>query len=401
VDLKMTKFPAKLLENVRDLLRDAFKEEGMKEIVRFHDRLRGVFDALPWGQLAGEGIASTLVELAVEHGILLDLAVKMGEMRPLRTDVVGLAARVRAAGADGGPVPADDLGKTVAAFLEGFRKKHEITVYIKAYKKLHDVLHELEVYIPQLEAAQAEWKANPTNPLSEDVTDYLKERSERALESRKDIESPQRPPAYLAWIATFAAEVQAISGPVVEKLPRHVERLKSLPPQGLSPLNAKLVDSSNALDPRNLIDSLDAILSALGPEGNPRTAKLRSDILAFRVMCSKLDGLIDAHNSCQAIANELQEGKGLPSVTPDDFLGWDTIKLTLAAIPPQPRIATPLQRTSEALQRFETTSTSENFRNLNVRFDALFMTTDKTLLDTTDQLATQATTLRNALDEFR
>ena len=397
----MTKFPANLLQNVRDLLRDAFKEEGMKEIVRFHDRLRGVFDALPWGQLAGEGIASTLVELAVEHGILLDLAVKMGEMRPHRAEVVGLAARVRAAGADGGPMPADDLGKTVAAFLEGFRKKHEITVYIKAYKKLHDILHDLQGYFQQLEAAEAEWKANPTQPLSEDVTDYLKERSERALESRKDIESPERSPAYLAWIATFAAEVEAISGPVVEKLPRHIERLKSLPPQGLISLNAKLVDNSNALDPRNLIVSLDAILTALGPGGNPRTAKLRDDIQAFREMCSKLDGLIDAHNSCQTIANELQEGKGLPSVTPDDILGWDTIKRALAAIPSQPQIATPLQRTGQALQRFEAASTSENFRNLTVRFDLLFMTTDKTLLDTTDHLATRATTLRNALDEFR
>ena len=397
----MSTFPAKLLGTIRDLLRDAFKVNEMLRLVEFDDRLRDVLNDLPSGQPSTEESATALVGLADRHGILLDLVVKMKELRPNNTDISVLPAHVRAAGANGASVPADDLGKTVAAFLERFRKKHEITVYIKAYKKLHDILHELEGYIQQLEATQAEWKANPTNPLSEDLTDYLKERSERATESMKDIESPQRPPAYLAWVATFAVEVEAISRPVVEKLPRHIERLKSLPPQGLSPLNAKLVDSSNALDPRNLIDSLDAILSALGPEGNPRTAKLRSDILAFRVMCSKLDGLIDAHNSCQAIANELQEGKGLPSVTPDDFLGWDTIKRTLAAIPPQPRIATPLQRTSEALQRFEAANTSENFRNLNVRFDALFMTTDKTLLDTTDQLATQATTLRNALDEFR
>ena len=64
----------------------------------------------------------------------------------------------------------------------------------------------------------------------------------------KDIEFPERPPP---WIAKLATAVEVINGSDVVNMPRRVERLKTLPSEGLGPLNDNLLEFARRLKPRN------------------------------------------------------------------------------------------------------------------------------------------------------
>ena len=156
----------------------------------------------------------------------------------------------------------------------------------------------------------AKRKADPSRPLGDDVALFLEDQVKIASESVKDIEFPDRPPKWIAWLVTA---VEVINGSNVGKMPRQVERLKTLPSEGLGPLNDKLFEIASHLQPRRLVSSLNDILAALGTDGNPAMANLRGEVEDFRSLCSELGELIKAHNLCQKIDDALHEAAGLPS----------------------------------------------------------------------------------------
>src|SRR5260370_14730169 len=157
----------------------------------------------------------------------------------------------------------DGLRKAVAAFNKSFSNRNKLFKYLKAYKELHDVLHELQSFHTPVVAGVAKRMADPSQPLAEDVAFFLKDKDKKASENVKDIEFPDKPPA---WIAKRAAVVKVITGPDVEKMPpmpAQVERLKTLPSEGLGPLNDKLFENATLLNPNQRIAPLNDILSAI------------------------------------------------------------------------------------------------------------------------------------------
>jgi hypothetical protein len=296
------------------------------------------------------------------------------------------------------PASAGALGSAVAAVSDAIQQRHELFKYLAAYKELHDVLHELQSFHPKVAAAVAERKTDPTQPLAEDVVFFLEDHVRIACESAKEIEFPEKPPA---WIAKLVVAVEMITGAEVEKMPRQVERLKTLPPEGLAAMNEKLFENARRLDPQQLIGSLNEILTPLGTGENPATAKLRAEVGEFRTLCSELDALINAHNLCQKIDDALREAAGLPSVTPGELSDWGVAKKSLDELASQRGHDKRVQRTNEAAKLFETANQGQAFTTLIERFDDLFMETDKALLKVTNKLPRKAIALRTALEEFQ
>jgi hypothetical protein len=296
------------------------------------------------------------------------------------------------------PASADVLRKAVAAFNSGFQERNNLFKYINAYKELHDVLHELQSFHPKIAAAAAERMADPSRPLADDVALFLEDHVRLAGESVKEIEFPDRPPA---WIARLVSAAEVINGSDPDRMPRHIERLKLLPSEGLGPLNDKLLDYASRLEPRQLVSSLSDILTALGADVNPAMADLRGEVEGFRSLCSELGELVDAHNLCQRIENSLHEAEGLPSVTTEKWSDWGVAKKSLDELALRRKDDSRVRRTNEAARLFEAANQSQAFHTLIERFDDLFMETDKALLKVTNKLPRKAMALHNALERIR
>lgn len=223
---------------------------------------------------------------------------------------------------------------------------------------------------------------------------FLEEHVRTAGENVKEIEFPERPPA---WIARLVTAAEVINGTDVDKMPRHVERLKTLPSEGLGPLNDKLFESASHLQPMQLVNSLCDILAALGTVANPATARLRGELEDFRSLCSELGELINAHNLCQRIDDALRVPEGLPSITPEEVSDWGVAKKSLDELALQRKNDKTVQRTNEAAKFFEAANQGQEFQTLIERFDDLFMNTDKALLRVTNKLPQKAMALHTAL----
>ncbi len=344
-------------------------------------------------------VAFNLIDSLNREERALELIRAIREARPKDTTLVAfcdpLLARDQGAAQPGS---AEALRKAVASFNVGFQERNELFKYLNAYKELHDVLHELQSFHPKVAAAVAERKVNPSRPLADDVAFFLEDHLKTARESVKDIEFPDKPPA---WIAKLATAVEVITGSAVEKMPRQVERLETLPSEGLAALNDKLFENASRLQPRQLIGSLNDILTALGTEGNPATAKLRGEVEEFRSLCAELDELINAHNLCQQIDDSLQEAAGLPTVTPGELSDWDIAKKSLDELALKRKNDKRVQRTNEAAKLFEAADQGQAFHTLIERFDDLFMETDKALLKVTNKLPRKAMALHAALEKFQ
>jgi Effector-associated domain 1 len=296
------------------------------------------------------------------------------------------------------PASADALRKAIAAFNDGFQGRNMLFRYLNAYKRLHDVLHDLQSFLPTIADMVAKRTEDPSQPLADDVSIFLEDHIAIAGESVKDIEFPDRPPA---WIARLVTAADVINGSEVQKMSRQVERLKTLPAEGLGPLNDKLFENASRLNPIQLIGSLDDILAALATDGRPAMTNLRGQVVEFRSLCSELHDLINAHNLCQTIDDAFHEAAGLSSVTPEELSSWGLAKKSLDELALQRKNDRRVSRTQEAAKLFEAANQGQAFRTLITRFDDLFMETDKALLNLTNKLLLAASTLNYVLEKFR
>jgi len=295
-------------------------------------------------------------------------------------------------------VSADALRKAVAAFSDDFQRNYQLFKYLEASKQLHNVLHELKSFLPEITRDFTERKADPSRPVADDVGDFLEDHAKTAVKYVKDIEFPDKPPA---WIARLVTAAEVIRGSDVEKMTPHVDRLKKMTLDCLGPLNEKLLGFAKHLQPGELICSLNKILAALGTNGNPATVSLRREVEEFRSLCSELDELIKAHNLCQKIDDAFHEAAGLPSVTPGELLDWSVAKESLDVLASQRKNDKKVQRTQKAAKLFEAANQGHEFQNLIEMFDDLFGNTDLRLLDVIHMLPVKAMALRAALEVFQ
>ena len=391
------KLNGRQIGELTEILRISFSRSDLTFLVR--TKLEMVLDETVSTDDGWKIVAFNLINSLNREERTIELIRVIREARPKDTTLIAFCDPLLAqANGAAQPASAVALRKAVAAFNDGFQERNEYFKYLNAYKELHDVLHELQSFHPRIAAAVAERKADPSRPLADDVALFLEEHVKIASESVKDIEFPDKPPA---WIARLVTAVEVINGSDVEKMPRQVERLKTLPSEGLGPLNDKLFENASRLQPRQLISSLNDILAALGTDGNPAMANLRGEVEDFRSLCSELGELIKAHNLCQKIDDALHEAAGLPSVTSEELSDWGVAKKSLDELALQRKNDRRVQWTNEAAKLFEAASQGQVFHTLIERFDDLFMETDKALLKVTNKLPRKAMALHNALEKFQ
>jgi hypothetical protein len=380
-----------------DILVKSFSRSDLTFLVR--TKLEIVLDATVSTDDGWRIVAFNLIDNLDREERAVDLISAIREARPNNIVLVAFCDPLLAQANRGAPsLSVEALRKAAAAFNDRFQERNELFKYLNAYKELHDVLHDLQSFHSKVAAAVADRKVDPSRPLPEDVAFFLEDHVKIANESVKDIEFPDKPPA---WIAKLATAVDVITGSDVEKMPRQVERLKQLPPDGLGALNDKLFENARRLQPMQLIDSLNDILTALDKGTNPATAKLRGEVEEFRSLCTELNELIGAHNLCQKIDDSLHEAAGLPSVNPGDLSDWDKAKRSLDELALQRKNDIRVQRTNDAARLFEAANQGQAFRTLVERFDDLFMETDKALLKVTNKLPRKAMALHTALELFQ
>ena len=395
-----------LRDNLQAVLTSAFE---VGDLFRFaterlaFDDVR-IADEVDFSQKPSQVVFS-LVEVALHYGRLPQLVLAVRDERPNREDARALVEAFRRLGL---VVPAAARPDTViiptvvreavAAFSDDFQRNYQLFKYLEASKQLHNVLHELKSFLPEITRDFTERKADPSRPVADDVGDFLEDHAKTAVKYVKDIEFPDKPPA---WIAKLVTAAEVIRGSAVEKMTPHVDRLKKMTLVDLGPLNDNLLGFAKRLHPEELIRCLNKILAALETNGNPATVSLRREVEEFRSLCSELDELIKAHNLCQKIDDAFHEAAGLPSVTPEELLDWSVAKESLDVLASQRKNDKKVQRTQKAAKLFEAANQGHEFQNLIEMFDDLFGNTDSTLLDVIHKLPVKAMALRAALKVFQ
>lgn len=379
-----------------EIVIEAFSRADLTILVRV--KLEIVLDNEVPTDNGWKAVVFAFIDRQNQQGLADELLRVLREARPKHAGLITFSDQLNAQ-TNGSPptTSAGSLSKAIRAFNEGFDDRNTLFQYLNAYKELHDVLHELQSFQPEVAAAVDRRKADPSQPLPDDVAFFLDEHLQQAERSAQEIEFPENPPK---WIARFAAAVEAIRGSDVDRMARHVERLRTLPGDSLSALNEKLFENASRLKPDQLIGSLDDIITALGTDGSAAKQKLRGDVGGFRSLCKELDDLIQAHNLCQRIDDALHDAAGLPSVTTNELAEWDVARRSLKELAEQRKGDMRIKRTTDAADLFEAANQAQAFRTLIERFNDLFMETDKALLRVTNRMPRMAMSLHSALEKL-
>jgi hypothetical protein len=381
--------------DLTDILRESFSRGELTILVR--TKLEIVLEAEVATDEGWRVVAFNLIDTLNRVERVIELIRAIREARPRDNKLIAFCDPFL------GPAngaAANDLRQAVANFRASFKDRMDEFRFLNACKELHDVLHELQNYLPQLKAAVAARAAQPGNPLPDDVGFTLRDWIAKAQQSVADTEFPNEPPA---WIARLTAAVDDLTGPDPGKMNRAAERLAGLPSKELGKLNDKLIDYARRLQAGQLIALLDGVRAAL-PAGaaNPEAEALRARVDRFRALCDQLAELIRVHDLCQKVDDALQEARGLATVTPDQLSDWPEVKGWLSKLTPAGKPADfRARRTVEAASQFEAAATQAAFANLDDKFQDLFSSTDKSLLKVTNTLPREAWPLDKALENIQ
>jgi len=409
-------------ERLQNILMSAFDAKGLLQFATVRlafDDVRFA-DAVNFSQ-ATANVVFDLVGVAVQHGYVSQLVLALRDERPNLPETAALVAELGLSPGPGESPSANEIPSAVrdavVRFNERFQQRRRQFGYLNAYKRLHDLLHDLHDFQAQIEAVAAAVRRpsdDPPDPMS--VTDPLTDWVQRGRESAQRTEFPNSPPKWIARYERAVGDLTAelnkadpatIDGP---KLDRAVEILAHLPADEQKELNARLVECAMRLDTDELVDQMDFILTELSKASaaGSETDDLRAAVGPFRALCRGLSVLIDDHNDCQEIDGALREAVGLPEVIPDRLSQWADIKAWLQEIAARHPGDLRAARTNESTVQFEQVATSGDkkrtaqvFTRLQERFDDLFFNTDKALLEETRDLLAAAEVLDATLGRFR
>jgi hypothetical protein len=271
-----------------------------------------------------------------------------------------------------------------------FRERRENFGYLKAYKKLHDVLHAISGVVPQLKK-EAEDRAKINVPIPEDTVDNLEQWRDDAVAWSSKTEHPNLPPIS-DWVPRFEAAVHSFLG---EDSVRHAKALASIarvPGQQLSSLNNQLVYCAANLKVEELVNHLDEMpIIELG---------LAPAVARFRDPCMRLGAMIEDHHACQRIDVELQLAGGLAVYSPEEIEDWANVKECLAKLAGR-RSSKEVSRTQLAADVFEKTPSASSFGSFFEKFSKMFKKIDEELLVITTELLDDATNLSDALEGLK
>lgn len=329
----------------------------------------------------------------------------------------GAVARLPQLPGAGAPA-APPASAAVARFSEKFQQRRERLGYLCAAKNLHDILHQVQSYRPQIEKAVAALsRAVPDAPRGRTVADNLGGWLAEARRAAEKTEFRERPPR---WFARFEASTVVVTSGLGGKVPadelgraasalalagvgappgleRTTELLCNMPAEGQVILNDNLVENALRLNAAELLGLMDQLLGQL-PGGDPLEAPVRR----FRQLCLRLSRLVDDHGRCQELDTALPAiigHTGAPAARP---VQWDQICGTLAAVAAARPDDIYAARASESATEYDAVAhdpgTAADVLDLfRERFAKMFFELDRELLDVSKELVSAAAALDDAI----
>lgn len=371
-----------LLTRVRESLLECFGRQDLRMLV--HDALSQDLESLV---VPGHDriVVFELVRWCNRNGRLIDLLTEAASRVPGKPELADLRDECQASDRDyTAPPPA----LTLKEFRTVFDDRRPLLGYLSAAKTLHEVLHELDKFLPQLEK-EVESHERDGVALTDDTADQLRGWVAQSSRAVCETEHPDSPPF---WVQRLDRYVMDLLGPN-RKLHRQAFKLLALlPAQQLSHLNTQLVNYARGLDVEELVHLLDRL-----PVGqNPR---LQTAAEWFSRSCVEVSNLIRDHDLCQWVDTELRAVSPSTVFTSDDVYGWDEIRAKLARLAANRPGDYRATRTLQAADAFDAAPSANTFLDLWRKFEDMFQRIDKTLFDETGRLLRAALDLTQALEQ--
>jgi hypothetical protein len=348
---------------------DAFDLPAFTQMIQF--RLNVELEQVVWTRTAFATVVFEFARWCRRCGRVGELVAAAAAERAGRPDLQALRLEFDTLQPDQ-PTGVGELTRFATQFtahLDGFR-------HLKAYKELHDVLHDLDGILPEVER-EADARRDRATPIPEATARRL-ERLAYAAESwerRVDLADPN------PWVGRFVSAVRAFLGTDPQLHPAAFSVIDNLPGRWLVVLNGKLVAAARRLELNDMVELLDRRLDGL--------PLLADAVTRFRIECVRFRDLITAHDLCQQVDYELRGAEGAGTCTPGTLLAWGDIRGWLASVRPLRPEDADAADTITAADRFQAGGRAE-FDPLVEQFTHLFKAVDKDLLDATQPLLTAA-----------
>src|SRR5262245_10761807 len=204
--------------------------------------------------------------------------------RSNRQDLASLRDEHLAGSAPPGGLPAAEIVQGVSRFAERFRGRREWFQYLRAYKQLHDLLHDLAGYLGQL---RTEADARRTTGTAVSATSAAALRRWASEAARWWRQTERRDPLPL-WVTQFNEATENFLGADPALHARALARLASLPATNLLTLNAEMLNCARRLEAQELLADLDTVRRFIGTGGAPRLDDLGHAVDAFADPCTRL-----------------------------------------------------------------------------------------------------------------
>ena len=367
-------------ERLCDALADAFDLPALTRLAAFD--LNVTLANVVWTQTTFTAVLFEFVRWCRRYGRLGEFVASAAKVFPARVDVQALKQEFDQTQPDQ-PAGVGELARFAglfAAHRTGFK-------YLQAYKKLHDVLHDLDGMRGEL-AEQQEARATAGTPLPTVTINALNKcvRETSEWDKKCDRASPN------PWVVGFATDVAELLGPDDEEKLRHATALSGildLPSQQLAVMNSKLVSAALRLELADMADLLDVRLDAL--------PLLAEAVTGFRKVCVQFAGLITAHTLCQQIDTEVRPAETDPPKTTGEFPRWKRVRGwldELAALRPDDPNAS---LSMAAAARFAAGGGVPAFDEFADTFAGWFLALDKEIVDASTPLMLAASELNDFL----
>jgi V8-like Glu-specific endopeptidase len=270
-----------------------------------------------------------------------------------------------------------------------FREGRVWIGYMHAYKGLHDTLHNLQGSIGQIEREAIECQSTGTQ-IRETTAKML---SDFVTQCWKGVEGTEtaKKPTIQRWIRQLEDAVRKFFELKGVNQIRSLDRIRIIPDQQLARLNEELVACANRLNVALLCQIIDG-LTGLHPDE-------QQAIQRFRGPCGELQGMIEVHNRCQTIQEELR------FITGSDCMGigfaemLDPLIAKLSELSRSSLSDPSIFKTERAAATLRSLPSEMALDDLKDKFDNMFLRKDEALLKVISKILLAQVELSDALGE--
>lgn len=377
---------------------------------RLHTVICDIFDANSLGEVlqldlgvvlghviepdAFKNVATDFIGWANREDRLAEFLDKAVANRPRSRELAALRDEHLAATAPPGGLSSGQVEQAVGRFAGRFRERRVWLQYLKAYKQLHEILHDLNGYLGQVRKEADARRASGT-PVSGTTAAALRRWAAEAARWWRRTEQPDAVPL---WVTQLAQATDAFLGLDPAPHPRALARLASLPATHLLGLNSELLKCAGRLQADELLADLDTVYRLIGPGAAAPLAAVAAAVDDFRAPCGGLSQAIRHDTLCQNIDTELRAAQGQTAKTPDDILGWDVVRDGLDTLDRERPGDLKTAAAVSAAAAFVAAPAPATFDRLMEAFEVLFKAMDVALLSVTTDLLLAGNQLSDSLE---